>query len=852
MNTTSLALRDELRAARQALIDTFQRRHNVERLLRGLSSAVDRVLRRAVQHTGLTHNVAVIAVGGYGRAALFPHSDVDILIVPSAALEAATQERIEQLVGLLWDLGLHLGHSVRTLEECRQEAQNDVTVLTSLLEARLITGPQKLYRALSDIVVSAIDRQAFFQAKLLEQQQRHIRFHESPYSLEPNCKESPGGLRDLQMLLWVARASGFGTRWSELQARGLITPAETRAVLRNEAVLKLIRAQLHLIAGRREDRLVFDVQDAVAQALGLDATATRRASEVLMQRYYWAAKAVTQLNTIVLQNMRQRLFAPVDTPAVRLDETFVARNEELDIDADDALERDRNGMLRAFLLMARHPELKGMSVRLLRALWHGRVLIDRTFRRDPQHRATFVALLQCDRGVLHELRRMNQFSVLGRYLPVFRRIVGQMQHDLFHVYTVDQHILQVLRNLRRFALPEHAHEYPLCSQLMAGFEKRWLLYIAALFHDIAKGRDGDHSELGARDVRVFCRDHGLDPADTELVVFLVRHHLTLSQVAQRQDIADPAVVDRFAAQVGSEARLSALYVLTVADIRGTSPKVWNAWKARLLEDLYHLTRRRLVGDAAPAQAQLERRKARALMTLELYGISGTTHQALWDQLDVVYFMRHNARDIAWHTRALLTHVDSPTPIVRTRLSRVGEGTEVLVYVRDQKDLFARICGWFESRGLNIMDARIHTTRHGYALDTFLVIDERRNYADYRELLTLIEKELAQSIATCAPLPPPNKGRLSRQSRHFPVSPAVKLQPGEDGRQYLLNITATDRVGLLYAIAHVLAAHHVAVHTAKINTLGERAEDIFLIEGEALFTERGQLQLEGDLLAALAL
>ncbi len=851
MNEVGDALRDELRAARQALIAKFQSQHNVERLLRGLSGAVDHVLRRAVRQAGLDRTTAVIAVGGYGRAALFPHSDVDILIVPGATPDADTQARIERLVSLLWDLGLHLGHSVRTLDECRTEAHNDVTVLTSLLEARLVIGPRRLYQALSEIVVSCIDRPAFFQAKLLEQQQRHIRFQESPYSLEPNCKESPGGLRDLQMLLWVARTSCFGTRWRELEARGLLTREETRAVVRNEAVLKQIRAHLHLIAGRREDRLVFDVQDAVAQALGYEATATRRASEVLMQRYYWAAKAVTQLNTVVLQNMRVRLFVPVDAPVVRLDATFVVRNEELDIDTDHALESDRNGMLRAFLLMAQHSELKGMSVRLLRALWHGRVLIDQKFRRDPVNRATFLSLLQCERGVLHELRRMNQFSVLGRYLPVFRRIVGQMQHDLFHVYTVDQHILQVLRNLRRFALAEHAHEYPLCSQLMANMDKPWLLYIAALFHDIAKGRSGDHSELGAHDVRVFCRDHGLARPDTDFVVFLVQHHLTMSQVAQRQDIADPAVIARFAAQVGNEPRLNALYVLTVADIRGTSPKVWNAWKARLLEDLFALTRRRLVGDIAPANAELEQRKERALMTLGLYGISGHSHEALWNQLDVVYFLRHSARDIAWHTRCLLAHVESPTPIVRTRLSRVGEGTEVLVYVRDQKDLFARICGWFESRGLSIMDARIHTTRHGYALDTFLVTDERGHYDHYRELLSLIEVELSQWISSATPLPPPNKGRLSRQSRHFPVSPAVKLQPDEGGQQFLLNITATDRVGLLYAIARVLAAHHVAVHTAKVNTLGERAEDIFLIEGESLSTEREQLQLESDLLAALA-
>jgi [protein-PII] uridylyltransferase len=849
MNDPGFALRTELRAARAQLIAQYQQGGSVDALLSGLSKAVDRTLRAAVANAGLAREVAVIAVGGYGRGQLFPHSDVDVLIVPRAPLDADGERRVEQLIGHLWDLGLALGHAVRSLDECRHEAEGDATILTSMLEARLVTGSRPVYQRFCDVVIACIDRQAFFLAKVLEQQQRHVKFQESPYSLEPNCKESPGGLRDLQMLLWLARASGMGTSWRELRDRGLINAEELRTVLHNERALKRIRAHLHIVAGRREDRLVFDVQNAVAQAAGFAATGTRRASEVLMQHYYWAAKAVTQLNTIVLQNLRERLMPPVAVAATRIDATFVARNEMLDIDDDRALERDRNGMLRAFVLLAQHPELKGMSVRLLRALWHGRTLIDTAFRQDPANRASFMALLQSRRGVLHELRRMNQWSVLGRYLPVFRRIIGQMQHDLFHVYTVDQHILQVLRNLRRFTLAEHAHEYPLCSQLIADFDKPWLLYIAALFHDIAKGRGGDHSDLGARDARRFCRDHGLSADDRALVEFLVQHHLTMSQVAQKQDIADPDVVRRFAALVGAERRLIALYLLTVADVRGTSPKVWNAWKARLLEDLFGLARRQLGGEAAPATAELEGRKQEALRTLRLYGLSENAHEPLWKQLDVVYFMRHSAQDIAWHTRTLLTHIESPQPIVRARLSRVGEGAEVLVYVRDQKDLFARVCGWFDSRNLSIMDAKIHTTRHGYALDTFLVTDHGRS-PHYRELLSLIEHDLAEWIAQPRELRPPAKGRLSRQSRHFPVSPAVSLQPDERGKQFLLNITATDRIGLLYAIARVLAAHSISVHTAKINTLGERVEDVFLIEGELLASLRGPLQLETDLLDAL--
>jgi [protein-PII] uridylyltransferase len=440
--------------------------------------------------------------------------------------------------------------------------------------------------------------------------------------------------------------------------------------------------------------------------------------------------------------------------------------------------------------------------------------------------------------------------VLGRYLPVFRRIVGQMQHDLFHVYTVDQHILQVLRNLRRYSLAEHAHEYPLCSQLIADFDRPWLLYIAALFHDIAKGRGGDHSELGARDARRFCRDHGLGRDETEFVEFLVRHHLTMSTVAQKQDLADEQVIHRFADVVKSERALVALYLLTVADIRGTSPKVWNAWKGKLLEDLFRSTRRLLGGGTVAPSAVLEGRKQDALHILRLYGLSDDARNELWDQFDVVYFLRHSAQDIAWHTRSLFTRVNTGKPVVRARLARIGEGAEVLIYVKDQKDLFARVCGYFDSRNLSILDARIHTTRHGYALDTFLVTDNGRA-SHYRELLSQVEHELAEWIGQQHPLPAPVKGRMSRQSRHFPVAPSVHLQPDERGARYLLTVTATDRLGLLYSIARVLAQHRLVVHTAKVLTLGERAEDVFLISGAELSDAKTQLEIEGDLLEAIA-
>jgi [protein-PII] uridylyltransferase len=446
---------------------------------------------------------------------------------------------------------------------------------------------------------------------------------------------------------------------------------------------------------------------------------------------------------------------------------------------------------------------------------------------------------------------MNQYGILGRYLPEFGRIVGQMQHDLFHVYTVDQHILMVLRNLRRFTMLEFAHEFPLCSELMSGFERHWLLYIAALYHDIAKGRGGDHSELGSRDVRAFARNHGLSDEDEDLVAFLVEKHLAMSHVAQKQDVHDPEVVREFAERVGSERRLVALYLLTVADVRGTSPKVWNAWKAKLLEDLFRAARRVLTGEPLARDAALAEKQAEATRLLRLYALSDTVKELLWAQLDTAYFLRHDPQEIAWHTRSLHYRVGTPTPVVKARLAPFGEGLQVMIYTPDREALFARICGYFERAGFNIVEAKVHTTRNGYALDTFVVMGQGQGL-HYRDMISLIEVELAEEVQSGAPLGPPRGGRLSRRVRHFPISPSVDIRPDERGSLHALNIIASDRPGLLYGVARTLARYKINLHTARINTLGDRAEDVFLISGSALTNSKTVLQLEQDLLQELSL
>jgi len=806
-------------------------------------------------------------VGGYGRGELFPHSDVDVLLLlpdnQSPDQDDTLKTRLETFIGQCWDSGLEIGSSVRNVDDCIREAEGDITVQTSLLESRLITGDRGLYTAFTHRFAKTLDPKAFFVAKTLEMRQRHTKFENTPYSLEPNCKESPGGLRDLQIILWVAKAAGLGNNWDALARKGLATPLEARSLKRNEATLSLIRARLHLVAKRREDRLVFDMQTQVADTLGLGqqengSRHARVASEALMKRYYWAAKAVTQLNQILLLNIEEWLTQGDHSHDPQpINERFADKAGMIDVLSDDLYFQQPHAILETFLLYQTTVGIKGLSARTLRALYNARGVMDSRFRADPVNRASFLKILQEPEGITHAMRLMNQTSVLGRYLWVFRRIVGQMQHDLFHVYTVDQHILMVLRNVRRFFLAEHAHEYPFCSQLAAGWDKPWVLYAAALFHDIAKGRGGDHSVLGRTEVRRFCRQHGIGKEDAQLIEFLVGEHLTMSHIAQKQDLSDPEVIQAFAKRVGNERRLTALYLLTVADIRGTSPKVWNAWKGKLLEDLYRYTLRTLGGRAPDADAEVEARKREALTNLALYALPFEAHKDLWATLDVGYFMRHDAADIAWHTRQLSRSLaiaraqeKAPGVIVRARLSAIGEGLQVMVYSPDQPDLFARICGYFDQAGFSILDAKIHTATNGYALDTFQVVASMLN-EHYRELITMVEQGLAQTLEKAGSLPAPSRGRVSRRVKSFPIAPRVALQPDEKAQRWLLTISASDRVGLLYSVARVLAKHKLNLLLAKITTLGERVEDTFLIDGAELQQNRSQLEIETELLEALA-
>lgn len=843
------AWRAEHGAERARLIEAYRQTRRAPALLRGLTRAADQLLRRVWTTQSLPAGASLVAVGGYGRSEMFPQSDIDLLILLEDRLPEDEHARFEPLVGLLWDLGLHVGHSVRTLAACLEEAANDITIRTNMLDARLLAGSRGLYRQFRQGFDASLDPLVFLDAKRLEQQHRHGRFADRALLLEPNLKESPGGLRDIQTVVWVFRAAGQPARFADLVALEMLRPEEARRLNRHLGLLERLRIQLHLTANRREDRLLFEFQERLAAEMGFKAHGPRRASELLMQQYYLAARELSLANEYLIGCLRLRLRPPLPVEPVADAPGFRRLGNMLDIDDENHFERHPEAIFEAVLLLQRQHDLHGLTPRALRALWRAGHAIDSAFRRDPAQAARFLAILREPRGVTLAFRLLHRLGILGRYIPLFGRITGQMQHDGYHIYPVDEHTLMVLRNLRRLTVPDFAHEYPLQHRVMTAYERQDLLLLAALFHDIAKGRGGDHSRLGAVDARRFCRRLGLDRPDSEMVAWLVAQHLILSQTAQKQDLSDPDILADFAARCGDTRHLTALYLLTVADIRGTSPKVWNAWKDKLTRELYLASRRILEGDHSQPD-NLEERKEAARAQLRLYGFSPGAEERFWQRLDDIYFLRQDARDIAWQTRRLLPVLGRETRIVRARLAPVGEGVEVLVFAPDEEALFARICAFFARLGYSILAARVHTTRDGHALDTFYALDTEHPQVAYRDFLNYIEHELTAELARHEPLGPLPSGRIPRQLKAFPLEPEVNLLASENGKDYVLSITAGDRPGLLANLARVFNKHGANLLTARINTLGSRAEDVFVIEGESLQQNAVRLGLEQDLLDVL--
>jgi [protein-PII] uridylyltransferase len=845
--------RSHLKSERANLQTTFYQLRNTKKNLADHAALVDGIIQDIWRNIGPS-GASIVAVGGYGRGELYPFSDVDILILRPDSPQLSDQTALERMISLFWDIGLELGHSVRTIHECVEESNKDVTVLTNLIEARYLAGDKSLYQDFSKAIKESIQPKQFFYQKLEEQSQRYHRFNDTTFNLEPNIKESPGGLRDIQIIFWLAKTANLGKNLNDLVKADLISQHECRLFKKHERHLQTLRIYLHYFSKRREDKLIFDLQNSLADTLGFKNTPHKRASEQLMQEYYRSARYISVMNEILLLLIKNIIDPKAQHPE-EIYGQFMIKDHLLSAKNNRLFQKNPSNILDLFSLFQRYPDIENFDASLLRTLIRIRTLVNREFRNDPKNQKKFLDIIkQMNQGTPDVLKKMNRYGILGRYIPSFGKIVGQMQHDLFHVYTVDEHTLNVMNNLHRFSQAKYQHEFPLCHDIFSSFDKPELIYLGALFHDIAKGRGGDHSTLGMVDARKFCKLHGLDRSDTELVTWLVGSHLTMSSTAQKSDLSDPKVIENFANFVGNERRLVALYLLTVADIRGTSPKVWNAWKAKLLETLFLLTKKVLrMRTENPSKDYLEQelkeRQHEAVTILRHYSILESHYKPLWESLGELYFLKHTDKEIAWHTRMLISHVKTQKPIVRARLSPDGDGIDVMIYTPDRKDLFARICIFFERLGYNILEAKIYTTQQGYAMDSFLIQDASDHSIKYRDLMNYIEYELTQGLTGQESLPAPIKGRLSRQVRHMPIETKVTLTPLRDKHLYSLEIIAGDSPGLLSTIAQILRQQNISIHSAKINTLGNRVEDLFVIsdiEGKCLSTSSIET-IQSDLL-----
>ncbi|MGH8244432.1 MAG: [protein-PII] uridylyltransferase, partial [Steroidobacteraceae bacterium] len=696
----------------------------------------------------------------------------------------------------------------------------------------------------------------FFEAKLSEQAERHHRFHDTAYNLEPNVKQGPGGLRDIQTIAWIAKRHFGIESLAALAAQGFLAPRELAQLEAAQAWLWRVRFALHLVSGRREDRLLFDHQVRIARMFGYEDASYTLAVEQFMQRYYRTAMLVSWLNELLLQQFREEILADRDAPALPLSPHFQERDECLDTVSDDLFARHPCALLELFVTLQQNPRLRGVRARTIRLVAESLWLIDEEFRQNPRNHRLFLEILRAPAGVTHELRRMNLYGVLGRYIPAFGRIVGRMQYDLFHAYTVDAHTLFVVSNLRRFALERYDHELPKLSQVFRALPKPELAYLAAIFHDIAKGRGGDHSELGAVDAEAFCLEQGLSRYDARLVAWLVRHHLKLSVTAQKQDISDPQVVNAFARDVGDQSRLDYLYVLTVADVRGTNPKLWNSWKATLFDELYERVKQALRrGLESPLDREQLIAETQSLARERLLeaGVSPGAVERVWATLTDAYFLRHSAAEVAWHTAEIAARAPGyPSPLVAVA-EHPGRGgaTVVLVYTHGRRHSFARATASLDQQGLSIQDARITPTADGGSLDAYLVLEDNGQPIVDRERMAGIERQLRCALAERNAQAPAVTRRVPRQVRMFTTPTQVSFSAEPDDGRTLVEVVAGDRPGLLSEIGQVFWDQKIELHGAKIMTVGERAEDVFTISDEtggALGAERRKALAEALTLA----
>ncbi|PAU52770.1 [protein-PII] uridylyltransferase [Pseudomonas sp. PIC25] len=834
------AFKKAIRQAREVLDARFQAGRDIRRLVEDRAWFVDQILSAAWDRFDWSEDadISLVAVGGYGRGELHPFSDIDLLILLESDDHEIFREPIEGFLTLLWDIGLEVGQSVRSVAECAEEARADLTVITNLMESRTIAGPERLRQSMLATTDSAHmwPSKHFFLAKREEQRARHAKYNDTEYNLEPNVKGSPGGLRDIQTILWVARRQYGTLNLHAMVGQGFLTEGEYALLSSSQEFLWKVRYALHMLAGRAEDRLLFDHQRKVAGLLGFDDSDPKRAIERFMQKYYRVVMGIAELSELINQHFEEVILRAGESgPAQPLNSRFQLRDGYIEVTHEKVFKRTPFAILEVFVLMAQHPEIKGVRADTIRLLRDHRHLIDDDFRSDIRNTSLFIELFKSSQGIHRNLRRMNRYGILGRYLPEFGHIVGQMQHDLFHIYTVDAHTLNLIKHLRKLKWPELAEKFPLASKLIDKLPKPELIYLAGLYHDIGKGRGGDHSELGAQDAEAFCVRHQLPTWDTRLVTWLVQNHLVMSTTAQRKDLSDPQVIFDFAQLVGDQTRLDYLYVLTVADINATNPSLWNSWRASLLRQLYTETKRALrrgLENPLDREEQIRQTQSAALDILVRSGIDPDDAEQLWSQLGDDYFLRHTAGDVAWHTEAIIQHpaTDGPLVLIKETAQREFEGaTQIFIYAPDQHDFFAVTVAAMDQLNLNIHDARIITSTSQFTLDTYIVLDtEGGRIGDNPARIKQIREGLIDALKNPDDYPAIIQRRVPRQLKHFAFAPQVTIHNDAQRPVTVLEITAPDRPGLLARIGKIFLDFDLSLQNAKIATLGERVEDVFFV------------------------